>query len=164
MIGYNSFCDWFVFVFKVIPQSIKNLSIRTMKKIGIALTLLCGGASTHAQNGGQLKQAQVSTARQTPQQITDQYWASQKALHSEKWYCLRLSSVSWLKVRIRMRVMSIILPAYSSFRFSPRCGSMMNNSWVFYRAWIQINPTTGWKLRCGKIKRLKAKPWITANN
>ena len=64
--------DLYLF-FKVIPQSIKNLSIRTMKKIGIALTLLCGGASTHAQNGGQLKQAQVSTARQTPQQITDQY-------------------------------------------------------------------------------------------
>ena len=38
-----------------------------MKKIGIALTLLlCVGASTYAQNSGQLKQAQVSTARQTP--------------------------------------------------------------------------------------------------
>ncbi|MGE8544617.1 MAG: hypothetical protein ACN6NS_09940 [Acinetobacter johnsonii] len=55
-----------------------------MKKIGIALTLLCGGASTHAQNGGQLKQAQVSTARQTPQQITDQYLASQKSLTQRK--------------------------------------------------------------------------------
>ena len=55
-----------------------------MKKIGIALTLLCGGASTHAQNGGQLKQAQVSTARQTPQQITDQYLASQKSLKQRK--------------------------------------------------------------------------------
>ena len=38
-----------------------------MKKIGIALTLLlCVGATTYAQNSGQLKQAQVSTARQTP--------------------------------------------------------------------------------------------------
>lgn len=56
-----------------------------MKKIGIALTfLLCGVASTHAQNGGQLKQAQVSTARQTPQQITDQYLASQKSLKQRK--------------------------------------------------------------------------------
>ena len=48
-----------------------------MKKIGIALTLVLWGLEvTHAQNGGQLKQAQVSTARQTPQQITDQYLAS----------------------------------------------------------------------------------------
>ena len=39
---------------------------------------------THAQNGGQLKQAQVSTARQTPQQITDQYLASQKSLTQRK--------------------------------------------------------------------------------
>jgi hypothetical protein len=38
-----------------------------MKKIGIALTLVLWGLEvTHAQNGGQLKQAQVSTARQTP--------------------------------------------------------------------------------------------------
>ena len=52
-----------------------------MKKIGIALTLVLWGLEvTHAQNGGQLKQAQVSTARQTPQQITDQYLASQKSL------------------------------------------------------------------------------------
>ena len=58
--------DLYLF-FKAISQSIKNLSIRTMKKIGIALTLLlCVGASTYAQNSGQLKQAQVSTARQTP--------------------------------------------------------------------------------------------------
>lgn len=56
-----------------------------MKKIGIALTfLLCGVASTHAQNGGQLKQAQVSTSHQTPQQITDQYLASQKSLTQRK--------------------------------------------------------------------------------
>lgn len=56
-----------------------------MKKIGIALTfLLCGVASTHAQNGGQLKQAQVSTSHQTPQQITDQYLASQKSLKQRK--------------------------------------------------------------------------------
>ena len=56
-----------------------------MKKIGIALTLLlCVGASTYAQNGGQLKQAQVSTAHQTPQQITDQYLASQKSLTQRK--------------------------------------------------------------------------------
>ena len=39
---------------------------------------------THAQNGGQLKQAQVSTAHQTPQQITDQYLASQKSLTQRK--------------------------------------------------------------------------------
>ena len=39
---------------------------------------------THAQNGGQLKQAQVSTARQTPHQITDQYLASQKSLTQRK--------------------------------------------------------------------------------
>ena len=43
-----------------------------MQKISIALTLLlCGLEVTHAQNVGQLKQAQVSTARQTPQQIKD---------------------------------------------------------------------------------------------
>ena len=71
-----------------------------MKKIGIALTLVLWGLEvTHAQNGGQLKQAQVkqaqvSTARQTPQQITDQYLAAQKALHSGKWRCLRLSNRS----------------------------------------------------------------------
>ena len=56
-----------------------------MKKIGIAMTfLLCGVASTHAQNGWQLKQAQVSTSHQTPQQITDQYLASQKSLKQRK--------------------------------------------------------------------------------
>ena len=56
-----------------------------MKKIGIALTLVLWGLEvTHAQNGGQLKQAQVSTARQTPQQITDQYLASQKSLTQRK--------------------------------------------------------------------------------
>ncbi len=33
---------------------------------------------------GELKQAQVSTARQTPQQITDQYLASQKSLTQRK--------------------------------------------------------------------------------
>lgn len=76
--------DLYLF-FKVIPQSIKNLSIRTMKKIGIALTLVLWGLEvTYAQNGGQLKQAQVSTARQTPQQITDQYLASQKSLKQRK--------------------------------------------------------------------------------
>ena len=76
--------DLYLF-FKVIPQSIKNLSIRTMKTIGIALTLVLWGLEvTHAQNGGQLKQAQVSTARQTPQQITDQYLASQKSLTQRK--------------------------------------------------------------------------------
>ena len=38
-----------------------------MKKIGIALTLVLWGLEvTYAQNSGQLKQAQVSTARQTP--------------------------------------------------------------------------------------------------
>lgn len=106
-----------------------------MKKIGIALTLVLWGLEvTHAQNGGQLKQAQVSTACQTPQQITDQYLASQKSLTQRKVALSQLSSVSWLKVRIRMRVMSIILPAYSLFRFLPQCGSMMNNSWVSYRA------------------------------
>lgn len=52
-----------------------------MKKIGIALTLVLSGLEVaYAQNGGQLKQAQVSTARQTTQQITDQYLASQKSL------------------------------------------------------------------------------------
>ena len=56
-----------------------------MKTIGIALTLVLWGLEvTHAQNGGQLKQAQVSTARQTPQQITDQYLASQKSLTQRK--------------------------------------------------------------------------------
>ena len=86
--------DLYLF-FKANSQSIKNLSIRTMKKIGIALTLVLWGLEvTHAQNGGQLKQAQVSTARQTPQQITDQYLAAQKALHSGKWRCLRLSNRS----------------------------------------------------------------------
>lgn len=56
-----------------------------MKKISIALTLLLWGLEVpHAQNGGQLKQAQVSTARQTPQQITDQYLASQKSLTQRK--------------------------------------------------------------------------------
>ena len=76
--------DLYLF-FKVIPQSIKNLSIRTMKKIGIVLTLVLWGLEvTYAQNGGQLKQAQVSTARQTPQQITDQYLASQKSLKQRK--------------------------------------------------------------------------------
>lgn len=56
-----------------------------MKKIGIALTLVLWGLEvTHAQNSGQLKQAQVSTARQTPQQITDQYRASQKSLTQRK--------------------------------------------------------------------------------
>ena len=76
--------DLYLF-FKAISQSIKNLSIRTMKKIGIALTLVLWGLEvTHAQNGGQLKQAQVSTARQTPQQITDQYLASQKSLKQRK--------------------------------------------------------------------------------
>lgn len=76
--------DLYLF-FKAISQSIKNLSIRTMKKIGIALTLVLWGLEvTHAQNGGQLKQAQVSTARQTPQQITDQYLASQKSLTQRK--------------------------------------------------------------------------------
>ena len=56
-----------------------------MKKIGIALTLvLCGLEVTHAQNGGQLKQAQVSTSHQTPQQIADQYLASQKSLTQRK--------------------------------------------------------------------------------
>ena len=56
-----------------------------MIKIGIALTLLlCGFAATHVQNGGQLKQAQVSTAHQTPQQITDQYLASKKSLTQRK--------------------------------------------------------------------------------
>ena len=66
-----------------------------MKKIGIVLTVVLWGLEvTHAQNGGQLKQAQVSTARQTPQQITDQYLAAQKALHSGKWRCLRLSNRS----------------------------------------------------------------------
>ena len=35
---------------------------------------------------------------------------SKKPYTAEKWHCFRLSSVSWLKVRIRMRVMSIILP------------------------------------------------------
>ena len=39
---------------------------------------------THAQNGGQLKQAQVSTSHQTPQQIADQYLASQKSLTQRK--------------------------------------------------------------------------------
>ena len=76
--------DLYLF-FNVIPQSIKNLSIRTIRKIGIALTLVLWGLEvTHAQNGGQLKQAQVSTARQTPQQITDQYLASQKSLTQRK--------------------------------------------------------------------------------
>lgn len=46
--------------------------------------MLWGLEVTHAQNGGQLKQAQVSTARQTPQQITDQYLASQKSLKQRK--------------------------------------------------------------------------------
>ena len=56
-----------------------------MKKIGIVLTVVLWGLEvTHAQNGGQLKQAQVSTARQTPQQITDQYLASQKSLKQRK--------------------------------------------------------------------------------
>ena len=56
-----------------------------MKKIGIVLTVVLWGLEvTHAQNGGQLKQAQVSTARQTPQQITDQYLASQKSLTQRK--------------------------------------------------------------------------------
>ena len=56
-----------------------------MKTIGIALTLVLWGLEvTHAQNGGQLKQAQVSTAHQTPQQITDQYLASQKSLIQRK--------------------------------------------------------------------------------
>ena len=56
-----------------------------MKKIGIVLTLVLWGLEvTYAQNGGQLKQAQVSTARQTPQQITDQYLASQKSLKQRK--------------------------------------------------------------------------------
>ena len=56
-----------------------------MKKIGIVLTLVLWGLEvTYAQNGGQLKQAQVSTARQTPQQITDQYLASQKSLTQRK--------------------------------------------------------------------------------
>ena len=56
-----------------------------MKKIGVALTLVLWGLEvTHAQNGGQLKQAQVSTAHQTPQQITDQYLASQKSLIQRK--------------------------------------------------------------------------------
>ena len=42
----------------LIPQSIKNLSISTMKKIGIVLTVVLWGLEvTHAQNGEQLKQA-----------------------------------------------------------------------------------------------------------
>jgi hypothetical protein len=105
-----------------------------MKKIGIALTLVLWGLEvTHAQNGGQLKQAQVSTARQTPQQITDQYLASQKSLTQRKVALSQALEQELAQGQNTNASNSIILPAYSSFRFSPQCESMMSNSWVSYR-------------------------------
>ena len=103
-----------------------------MKKIGIALTLVLWGLEvTHAQNGGQLKQAQVSTARQTPQQITDQYLASQKSLTQRK---ATLSQALERELAQGQNTNASNVYTYSLFQFLPQCESMMNNSWVFYRA------------------------------
>lgn len=69
-----------------------------MKKIGIALTLVLWGLEvTHAQNGGQLKQAQVSTARQTPQQNRSISSVSKKSYTAES------GTVSGSRTRVSSR-------------------------------------------------------------